>query len=858
MLALVTMIAIVSTVFRCSRSYVRPGIVPTRNFLAFREYSVSGVSEGTGGGGGYDRQRNRLWGDRRGGYGGGYGGGGDKGGHGGGGGYRGGGGGGGRGRGRGGGRGGGRFVRASEPFDELSFKETIKIDPENQSPLAEMNFNLKTLKALEKKGFEKLTPVQSQSYARIYEGEDVVARSRTGTGKTLAFGLPLIEKIVSQGLNIPKSKYKPNEGLPLVLILEPTRELAMQVATELGAICQAQNMKVQAIYGGVSFGMQASAIRQGVHILVATPGRALDMISRGAVDLSGVKHVVLDEGDTMLEMGFQKDVENIILNVKKPGEKARAAAAKSLQDDSYDDEYADEYDDGEEEDGYLSEDEDNEKDDGQVDQFTSQGQHGRSSDVQMLLFSATMPGWICKVTDKHMDHPVFLDAVQEGETRLADTITHLAVRLPPARDRFEAISSVAEDLILTKCMGGQSIVFTNTKEEADRLVSSDCLGSLRAQVLHGDISQNTRQTTLKALKQGSIDVLVATDVAARGLDIAGVDLVVHTGPPGDHDTYVHRSGRTGRAGRKGTSILLFSGSEERKLGMYEKSLQFKFLRAGPPSPFEITQAGAIYASKKLGKVEMNVVRHFLPHARTLMNKGFTGQDGENAIEILADEHEEDQVNKEEESVAEAREVYSADEVEELMARAIAAISGRQTITSRSLLTGEPGMTTLQVDAVFRNGSQPSTMRDWQKLTAGVLKRSLNIDSIRFGKASLARTAKEETGDTIGGGAMCCLLDVPVKQGSEIVQLLDEISLPAGVVMQACKSLPQLIPDPSDRRFDDGSRSYGGRGGSSGGRGGRDRSYGGRGSRDRPYGGRGSGGGGGEYERRGGGDRRRYR
>ena len=288
----------------------------------------------------------------------------------------------------------------------------------------------------------------------------------------------------------------------------------MQVATELGAICQAQNMKVQAIYGGVSFGMQASAIRQDTHSRGYT-GRALDMISRGAVDLSGVKHVVLDEGDTMLEMGFQKDVENIILNVKKPGEKARAAAAKSLQDDSYDDEYADEYDDGEEEDGYLSEDEDEEKDDGQVDQFTSQGQHGRSSDVQMLLFSATMPGWICKVTDKHMDHPVFLDAVQEGETRLADTITHLAVRLPPARDRFEAISSVAEDLILTKCMGGQSIVFTNTKEEADRLVSSDCLGSLRAQVLHGDISQNTRQTTLKALKQGSIDVLVATDVAAR-------------------------------------------------------------------------------------------------------------------------------------------------------------------------------------------------------------------------------------------------------------------------------------------------------------------------------------------------------
>lgn len=603
--------------------------------------------------------------------------------------------------------------------------------------------------------------------------------------------------------------------------------------------------------------MQASSIRQGVHILVATPGRALDMISRGAVDLSAVKHVVLDEGDTMLEMGFQKDVENIILNVKKPGELARAAAAKSLQKNLYEDEHEDyrEAEDGVYTDNYYD------SEDGGLDSLSS-SVGNRDNAVQMLLFSATMPGWICKVTDKHMDDPVFLDAVQEGETRLADTITHLAVKLPPARDRFEAISSVAEDLILTKSMGGQSIVFTNTKEEADRLVSSDCLGSLRAQVLHGDISQNTRQTTLKALKQGSIDVLVATDVAARGLDIAGVDLVVHTGPPGDHDTYVHRSGRTGRAGRKGTSILLFSGSEERKLSMYERSLQFKFVRAGPPSPFEITKAGAIYASKKLDKVEMDVVRHFLPHARTLMNKGLIGDGGESSTEeILAGES-----GEQKEVLVVEREVYSADEVEELMARAIAAISGRQTITSRSLLTGEPDMITLQVDAVFRNGSQPSTMRDWQKLSAGVLKRSLDIESIRFGKTSLAKTIQNEhlEGENLGSGAVCCLLDIPVQQGSKILQLLDEVSLPSGVEMQVCKSLPHLIPDATNRNFNVGGRSYGsrgdrggyrGRGGASSGGGG---GGGGRGrSKDRVYN-RGYGDGGQGYERRGGVDRRRYK
>ena len=331
-------------------------------------------------------------------------------------------------------------MRASEPFDSLTFKETIKIDPDFPIESCRYGFQSKNSSSIGKERIrETHTSPKPKLRERILTGEDVVARSRTGTGKTLAFGLPLIEKIVADGLNVPKSKYKPSEGLPLVLILEPTRELAMQVAQELSVICKPHNMKVQAIYGGVSFGMQAGEIRRGVHILVATPGRALDMISRGAVDLSGVKHVVLDEGDTMLEMGFQKDVENIILNVKKPGDEARAAAANSLVDDDFDeyDDYGDD-DYGDEEDKF----------DANVDMSSSEV--SRANEVQMLLFSATMPGWICKVTDKHMDDPVFLDAVQDGETRLADTITHLAVKLPPVFDRFEAISSVAEDLILTR------------------------------------------------------------------------------------------------------------------------------------------------------------------------------------------------------------------------------------------------------------------------------------------------------------------------------------------------------------------------------------------------------------------------
>lgn len=521
------------------------------------------------------------------------------------------------------------------------------------------------------------------------------------SGKTLAFGLPLIERLVAQDLN----ELRGGNNLPLILILEPTRELAMQVAQELNTFCAAHRMKVLAIYGGVSFSLQERQLYNGVHILVATPGRALDHISRGTIDLSNVKHVVLDEGDTMLEMGFQKDVENIILNVKAPGEESRRLAAESLKD-SFDDNFGgsnwrarDEDDDDGDEDNidFINDDED--EDSTAVKPMVKK-------DVQMLLFSATMPGWICKLTDKHMVNPIFLDAVQEGETRLAATIKHLAVRLPDINNRLSAVSSFVEDLILTKGAGGQTIVFTNTKDEADNLVASDCFGQFRPMVIHGDISQNTRQTTIRQFKEGQIDVLVATDVAARGLDIAGVDLVLHTGPPSDPDTYVHRSGRTGRAGRNGTSIILYAGSEERRLSMYEQALNFQFLRTGPPTLREITESSAAVASKKLNQVNPEVIKHFVPHALRLLQefKPIAQRQREKSFEDDLSSGSADHVEEDDESNKDgalkvkslilsdeeklAREeivsskMYSGEQVEELMARCLAAISNRDSITSR--------------------------------------------------------------------------------------------------------------------------------------------------------------------------------
>jgi ATP-dependent RNA helicase DDX21 len=524
-----------------------------------------GGGRGGGGGGG-------SWGKPRSGGGGGGGGG-----------YR------GRGGGGGGGWGRGRPQQRQDPYAKLKFSKTLKIDPEQKTALSEMKLSDLTRSVLEEKGFKEMTPVQSQSFDYVFSGADVVARSRTGTGKTFAFGLPLIEKIVAAREN---ERRTPRDGLPLILVLEPTRELAMQVAQELGSVCAAHRMRVQAIFGGVSFSMQERALRSGVHILVATPGRALDHISRGTIDLSHVKHVVLDEGDTMLEMGFQKDVENIILNVKSPGEEARKKAAASLSDDG---------------DWSIDDDMDD----------TEKAPSARK-DVQTLLFSATMPGWICKLTEKHMIDPIFLDAVQEGDSRLAETIVHYAVPLPPAGNRFDSITSCIEDLILTKGAGGQTIVFTNTKEEADNLMTSNCFGQLKTQVIHGDIGQNSRQITIRQFKEGTIDVLVATDVAARGLDIANVDLVLQTCPPMDHDTYVHRSGRTGRAGRAGASVMLYTPMDERKLSQFEHTLNFKFKRIGAPGPREIAEASAIAAGEKLDAVSPYLAKQFLPHARKML------------------------------------------------------------------------------------------------------------------------------------------------------------------------------------------------------------------------------------------------
>lgn len=568
------------------------------------------------------------------------------------------------GRGRGGSRGG---SRAPDPFANLNFQKTIKIDPEFKTPITEANLSSETLKVLQAKGFTEMTPVQSQAFTEIFGGKDVVARSRTGTGKTLAFGLPIIERLIADG--IPSAARRGD--LPVVLILEPTRELAIQVAQELEVILRPHRMRVEAIYGGSSFGAQHDALRRGVHIIVGTPGRMLDHISRGTVNLGNVKHVVLDEGDTMLEMGFQKDVETILMSVKSPGDKARDMATKSLA--AIDEKEVGDFARQEEE---------------WFDHFADEA--SRSDRVQMLLFSATMPGWICKLTDKMMQDPIFLDAVQEGETRLANTIKHVAISLPAytnPQGRAQCIGQLLEDIIMVQGQGGQCIVFTNFKDDCDYLVGSDTFSRLRAAALHGDISQNQRTETIRSFKEKRLDVLVATDVAARGLDIAGVDLVVHCALPNDIDSYVHRSGRTGRAGRPGTSVLLYNSHEDvSKMSDYQRKLMFQYTYSSLPTPNEVVESYVASMNNKIEGVSNSVCKYFLPHAQAFLAKARKG-------ELLPQDEVLDVTNEavavEGDSAAPVAAAASAlapapvaDQTEELVARLMAALSNRQSFSTR--------------------------------------------------------------------------------------------------------------------------------------------------------------------------------
>nr|KYP60600.1 DEAD-box ATP-dependent RNA helicase 53 [Cajanus cajan] len=293
---------------------------------------------------------------------------------------------------------------------------------------------------------------------------------------------------------------------PLALVLAPTRELARQVEKEF--IETAPNLDTICLYGGMPIQQQMRQLNYGVDIAVGTPGRIIDLLNRGALNLNSVQFVVLDEADQMLQVGFQEDVEKILERL--------------------------------------------------------------SPNRQTLMFSATMPSWIMSITRNYLNNPLTIDLVGDSDQKLADGISLYSI----VSDLYTKAGILAP-LITEHANGGKCIVFTQTKRDADRL-SYIMAKSLRCEALHGDISQTQRERTLAGFRNNNFNVLVATDVASRGLDIPNVDLVIHYDLPNSSEIFVHRSGRTGRAGKKGAAILVYSEDQFRAVKTIERDVGCKF------------------------------------------------------------------------------------------------------------------------------------------------------------------------------------------------------------------------------------------------------------------------------------------
>lgn len=410
------------------------------------------------------------------------------------------------------------------------------------------------------RGFTGLMPIQKKTVPEVATGHDVIARAKTGSGKTIAFALPIIEKMANS-TDAPQGRRK-----PAVLVILPTRELAKQCCTEFELLAKAlaeaekKYFAFTCLYGGVFIGEQANALRRGVDGVIGTPGRINDHLERGNLDLSGVKYVVLDEADEMLKQGFAEEIEKILKHVI-PGSELCKTTVKP----------------------------------------------------QVLLFSASIPSWVHNVAKSYLSPDrISVDLVQDATTETPLEVKHFVLPC-----HFSQRSQVLADTLIMYGTG-RTIIFTKTKKEANELAIQAGIAKGCA-VLHGEIAQEQRETTLAAFREGKVSALVATNVAARGLDISGVDLVIQTEPPPDPDSYLHRAGRTGRAGRSGTCITLFAPKHAPLLQEIERKLKIKFERIGIPQGADLMAASCeriIQEAASFGEAELN---RFLPAATTFLN-----------------------------------------------------------------------------------------------------------------------------------------------------------------------------------------------------------------------------------------------
>ena len=371
-------------------------------------------------------------------------------------------------------------------------------------------------RALEEQGFTQPTPIQNQAVPLAMDGHDVLGLAQTGTGKTLAFGLPLIAHLM-------EAPGKPAPGAAKALILAPTRELVNQIADSLRAFTRETRIKVATVVGGQSINRQIGVMARGTDILVATPGRLIDLMDRGAVDLSAARHLVLDEADQMLDLGFIHALRRIAPQLGTPR--------------------------------------------------------------QTMLFSATMPKQMEELSRAYLTNPRRVQVAPPGKA--ADKVTQ-SVQFVEKADKPDRLRD-----ILGRDADALTLVFARTKHGAEKLMKGLVADGYNAASIHGNKSQGQRDRAIKAFRAGTITTLVATDVAARGIDIPGVAHVINYDLPDTPDNYVHRIGRTARAGRDGEAIAFCSAEEVDLLGQIEKLMKTEIPVSGGtrPAPVKMEKPG---------------------------------------------------------------------------------------------------------------------------------------------------------------------------------------------------------------------------------------------------------------------------
>jgi len=406
---------------------------------------------------------------------------------------------------------------------------------------ADLGLGEAVLKALKVVGYETPSAIQASTIPHLLAGRDVIGLAQTGTGKTAAFALPILDRLDRSQKN------------PQALVLAPTRELALQVCEAFETYAgHSAGVHILPVYGGQGYGVQLSALRRGVHIIVGTPGRIMDHLEKGTLDLSELKYLVLDEADEMLKMGFAEDVETIL--AKTPDQK------------------------------------------------------------QVALFSATMPAQIRRLSAKYLNDPQEITVKQKTTTSAKLTQRYLIVSYPQKVDALTRILEVEN-------FEGM-IVFTRTKNETETLAEKLRARGYAAAAINGDVVQAQRERTVKHLKDGKLDILVATDVAARGLDVERISHVVNFDIPIDTESYVHRVGRTGRAGRTGDAISFVTPRERRLLNAIERATRQPLTQMHLPSVddvnatrltrFDDAISAALTRPAEIGQFR-DIVGHYVEH-----------------------------------------------------------------------------------------------------------------------------------------------------------------------------------------------------------------------------------------------------